>query len=139
MNNIWAFILTLVNVDQVGLLFALLIADMLTGAIAAAVAGEFDWSKLSKIWEKVVLVYLAYLAVSVMSLTLVQMGWSNQWEIPRTAMCTYLSAQLVNAILANLAAMKFPVVSKYAKSIHGLLNRIPALNLLSRNLKPAAS
>lgn len=115
MNNIWQFILTLVNVDQVGLITALLIGNFITGALSGVFTGTFDWSKLKDIWKKAAIMYGAYLMVAVLSTTLVMLGWGNTWEVPRTAMCVAITAALIDAIMKNLAQMGLPIPAGVAE------------------------
>jgi phage-related holin len=115
MNNIWGFILSLVNVDQVGLLVMLLVGVILTSIFAAMKAGTLDWSKLKSGWVLSSITFAAYLVTAFMSQLLMALGWSSAWEVLRTGMCVFLTGELTNEILKNLAAMGFPVPAGWAK------------------------
>jgi phage-related holin len=122
MNDIWSFLLSLVNVKEIAMLTSLLIGNMITGALAGAVTGTFDWSKLSDIWKRVAGIFAAYLVVSTLAQSLINMGYGSNWDIIRTGITVYLSAKLINYILANLAEMGIPIPSS--------LNKFPVVKQL---------
>jgi len=111
MNDFWGFLLSMVNVKEIAFLTALLIGNMFTGALAGAATGTFDWHKLSDIWKRTWEIMAAYLVIAGLSQFLIRLGYGSNWDIIRTGIVVFLSAKLINYILANLAEMGIPVPS----------------------------
>lgn len=115
MNAIWAFVLTLVNVDQVGLLMMLLVGVILTDIFAAIKTQTLDWSKLTHSWIVPAITIASYLILAFMSQLLMALGWSSAWEVVRTGAVVAITGVLTDQILKNLAAMGLPVPAGWAK------------------------
>jgi phage-related holin len=126
MNGIWEFLLSLVNLQQIVVLTSLLVANMLTGALAGAVTGTFDWGKLKDIWKRAGVVFGAYLVIATLAQFLLNLGAGDGWDAIRTAITVYLSAYLVQKILDSLREMGIPVPD---------INKLWGLRKLSCNLK----
>jgi toxin secretion/phage lysis holin len=101
--DILGFLQAVINLTEVKVLVALLMANFFSGLLSAAVTGTFDFGKLKDIWKRVGAIFGAYLVFSVVSY------YVNEWSMIRVVAYASLIADLTQKILKNLKEMGLPV------------------------------
>lgn len=104
------FIQALINLDEVKILTALIVANFFSGILASFVTGTWNWSEMKEIWKRIGGVFGAYLVVS--ALAYYVDGWATALQISITV---FLSGFLVEKILHNLAEMGLPIPASIAE------------------------
>jgi len=107
--DILGFLQAVINLTEVKVLVALLMANFFSGLLSAAVTGTFDFGKLKDIWKRVGAIFGAYLVFSVVSY------YVNEWSMIRVAAYAFLIADLSQKILKNLAEMGLPIPASIAQ------------------------
>jgi len=108
--DILAFIQALINLDEVQVLAALMVANFFSGILSSFVTKTWDWGKMQDIWRRVGGLFATYL---VMSVPAYYISW---WGTVQAGIFVFLSGFLVEKILKNLNEMGIPVPA----SISGL-------------------
>lgn len=107
--DILGFLQAVINLTEVKVLVALLMANFFSGLLSAAITGTFDFGKLKDIWKRVGAIFGAYLVFSVVAY------YVNEWSVIRVAAYAFLIADLSQKILANLNEMGIPVPASIAQ------------------------
>jgi len=120
--DILAFIQSVIDLEEVKIMTALLMANFFSGMLAGVMTGTFNFSMLKDIWKRTGVIFGAYLVIAVLAY------FVPQWEVIRTVTMGFLSAFLVEKILVSLKAMGIPVPDQLTKlPVVSLLNKMPAL------------
>jgi phage-related holin len=108
--DILAFIQAIINLDEVRILAALIVANFFSGILASFVTSTWNWSEMKEVWKRIGGVFGAYLVVSVLAYYVD--GWAIALQVSITV---FLSGFLVEKILHNLAEMGLPIPASIAE------------------------
>lgn len=103
MNTILEFLEMLINPVQASVLAGLIVANLGTGVLAAALNGTFDTSKLADFWKRAATIFVAYLALGFIAHV------ATDWAALQTTMWAFLIAFMGDKIFKNLSEMGLPV------------------------------
>ena len=105
----------LVDPAQAYALVGLIVANVFTGVFAAMLNGTFTVAKLADFWKRAAMIFIAYIAVSILALAI------TDWQALQTTMWAFLIAFMAKKISANLAEMGLPdVLSPVDKAVNGI-------------------
>lgn len=103
MNSVLQFIQGLVDPVQAQALAYLCGANLLLGALAALVKGQFELVRLADFWKRVAVVFGSYLAVSIASRAMAD------FAPLQTALWVALLAYLAAQVTGNLKDLGLPI------------------------------
>lgn len=110
-KSLVAFVLGVVNVQQLNVLAYLCGANLLLGLVAALAKGQFELAKLKDFWRRVAVVFGSYLSVAI-----AVKGFADFTPLV-TAIWVALLAYLVAQIVGNLKDIGLPIPEGIAKFI----------------------